>query len=145
MVLLYVYWFTNTFIFDVTDEFHHKPQHNFDYFIIFMSTQASLNGRQFTEMFRRQEEAKQSTLTKQEQMKQKEQEDKIAHKKAQKQAAIDKQRMMDEALKNNEVPWKDFQALEEEKRRERVEKRKQELALLSSGAPTSGEILCVFC
>eukprot|EP01034_Spumella_vulgaris_P027210 gene27210-33901_t len=112
------------------DRYEHQQKERF--------MKASLNGRQFTEMFKRQEEAKQAILDKQEQTRLKEEEDRIAHKKAQKQHAIDKQRMMDEALKNNEVPWKDFQAMEEEKRRERVEKRKQELALLTSSAPTSG-------
>lgn len=92
---------------------------------------ASLNGKAFDDMFRRQEEARR----KNEEKKKKAHEEEILKKKQARADEKEKQRekelRMITALKSG-TSWRELQDIEEQQRKERIEKRKQELVMISA-------------
>lgn len=88
-------------------------------------------------MFERQQQAEENSKARLEMQRQKEKEEKQRQYEEKQKQAAQKQRLLDEAVKNA-PSWAQIQSLEEEKRRERVERRKQELSLLMGQGIQSG-------
>mmetsp|Transcript_21479 Transcript_21479/g.35966 ORF Transcript_21479/g.35966 Transcript_21479/m.35966 type:complete len:919 (+) Transcript_21479:47-2803(+) len=92
---------------------------------------ASINGKEFTNMKRRQEMAEELSQKRLEKQKQKEWE-KEQKEKAERRAKSEanKQSMM--MVTKNQLSWRELQEIEETKRRDRIERRKQQVAQMSA-------------
>lgn len=98
---------------------------------------ASRNSKDFTEMFQRQELMKLKQQKRFEDQQRKEHEEMIKMKKEKHKKQIEKMTLMHEAFRGH-MSWKELQDTEEAQRRERIEKRKNEL-LTQAALPRSIE------
>jgi hypothetical protein len=98
---------------------------------------ASKNPKEFTEMFQRQELMKLKQQKRAEDQKRKEKEEELRAKKEKHKKQIEKMTLMNEAFRGH-MSWKEIQDTEEAQRRERIEKRKNEL-LTQAALPRSIE------
>lgn len=95
------------------------------------SLQASMNGKEFTEMHKRQEQAEKQAQARLEKYQQKLREDEEAAQRARREKREHNKASMANATRNN-LSWRELQEIEEAKRKDRIERRKQELAQISA-------------
>ena len=90
-----------------------------------------MNGKEFTEMRKRQEIAERQSKERLDKFQQKQAEAEEALRKERK-AKADANRASMTLVTKNQLSWRELQEIEESKRRERIERRKQELAQVSA-------------
>lgn len=90
-----------------------------------------MNGKEFTEMRKRQEAAEEQNRIRREKFLQKQQEAEEAERRARK-AKLEANKQSMTMVTKNQLTWRELQEIEEAKRRDRIERRKQELAQISA-------------
>lgn len=90
-----------------------------------------MNGKEFTEMRKRQEAAEQQNKIRREKFLLKQQELEDAQRRERK-AKLEANKQSMTMVTKNQLTWRELQEIEEAKRRDRIERRKQELAQISA-------------
>lgn len=90
-----------------------------------------MNGKEFTEMRKRQEAAEQQNKLRREKFLQKQQDDEEALRR-ERRAKLEANKQSMTMVTKNQLTWRELQEIEEAKRRDRIERRKQELAQISA-------------